>query len=181
MYVSSHVHITPVQHQDTPDSGALQVLRNQFPETLLKYLPLEKLYALPEYIMTFSEKERDYNHFPFSDETPDAVRGIMGSEPGRVFIAVRYVDESEETPITKCDTLFQRFEKEKENWSIANKVESHVHKLGGMSSSDFEYLSRLITGQPCGSRESGAEGTKTFRGTSIVHLGQAQKLQTILK
>ncbi len=156
MYVSSHVHITPVQHQDTPDSGALQVLRNQFPETLLKYLPLEKLYALPEYIMTFSEKERDYIIFRLAMKLlMPFVELWIGTR--RVFIAVRYVDESEETPITKCDTLFQRFEKEKENWSIANKVKSHVHKLGGMSSSDFEYLSRLITGQPCGSRESGAE------------------------
>lgn len=176
--------IDQVNNPEMPDASELQKLRSTYPVELLKHLPVEKLYALPQYILHLGDEECNYNHFPFNNEMPNAVRGIL-AKTGRVFIAVRYVDESEETPTTKTDTLFQRYNEsitDRQNWAIACGARSHIHLSGGMSSADFEYLARLITGQSCGPRYQGLsgseiEGTRKFRGMSVVHLGQAQKLR----
>src|SRR5437660_735643 len=123
--------LTFVQNPEKATKEALEKLQKTYSGRIFKYLTPEELYALPEY---FINRNNDYNHFPFSQVKHNAVRGTMSGD--RVFIALRYMDESNPTNI-KTDTCFQRYTKEIDNWAIAEgEHASYIHHSGGMSDDD---------------------------------------------
>lgn len=167
---------TFIPNPEKPTQEALEKMKKTYAGRIFEYLTPEQLYALPEY---FLNRNDEYNEFPFSDIKFNAVRGTMPC--GRVFIAVRYIDETDPTSI-KTDTCFQRYTDEIYNWAIASGCTySYIHHTGGMSSDDFQYLAKLVKGEPCGIRRSGREDhLKSFVGVSIVHLGTKPKLQVMV-